>query len=61
MTPPAAAQRQAPASPQPATSVAIGATIAATPPTHSAVARGGLPDEEFYADSFTSEADKHGA
>jgi CDP-4-dehydro-6-deoxyglucose reductase len=25
------------------------------------VARCGLPDEEFYADSFTSEADKHGA
>jgi CDP-4-dehydro-6-deoxyglucose reductase len=24
------------------------------------VARCGLPAEEFYADSFTSEADKHG-
>jgi CDP-4-dehydro-6-deoxyglucose reductase len=24
-------------------------------------ARCGLPDDEFYADSFTSEADKHGA
>jgi CDP-4-dehydro-6-deoxyglucose reductase len=24
-------------------------------------AKAGLPDEEFYADSFTSEADKHGA
>ena len=23
------------------------------------VARCGLPDDEFYADSFTSEADKH--
>ena len=25
------------------------------------VAKSGLPDDEFYADSFTSEADKHGA
>ena len=24
------------------------------------IARCGLPDDEFYADSFTSEADKHG-
>ena len=24
-------------------------------------AQAGLPPEEFYADSFTSEADKHGA
>jgi CDP-4-dehydro-6-deoxyglucose reductase len=23
------------------------------------VAQAGLPDEEFYADAFTSEADKH--
>ena len=25
------------------------------------VAKSGLPDDEFYADAFTSEADKHGA
>ena len=25
------------------------------------VMKSGLPDDEFYADSFTSEADKHGA
>ena len=25
------------------------------------VMKAGLPDDEFYADAFTSEADKHGA
>ena len=39
---------------------ACGAPIMVESAHRDFVARCGLPDEEFYADSFTSEADKHG-
>ena len=39
---------------------ACGAPIMVTSAQHDFVVRCGLPDDEFYADSFTSEADKHG-
>jgi CDP-4-dehydro-6-deoxyglucose reductase len=38
---------------------ACGAPIVVESATRDFVARCGLPDDEFYADSFTSEADKH--
>ena len=40
---------------------ACGAPIMVESAHRDFVARCGLPDDEFYADSFTSEADKHGA
>ena len=40
---------------------ACGAPIMVESAARDFVARCGLPAEEFYADSFTSEADKHGA
>ncbi|NUZ05447.1 CDP-6-deoxy-delta-3,4-glucoseen reductase [Piscinibacter koreensis] len=40
---------------------ACGAPIMVESAERDFVARCGLPDDEFYADSFTSEADKHGA
>lgn len=40
---------------------ACGAPIMVESAKHDFVARSGLPDDEFYADAFTSEADKHGA
>jgi CDP-4-dehydro-6-deoxyglucose reductase len=40
---------------------ACGAPIMVESAQRDFVARCGLPEEEFYADSFTSEADKHGA
>jgi CDP-4-dehydro-6-deoxyglucose reductase len=40
---------------------ACGAPIMVESAHKDFVARCGLPDDEFYADSFTSEADKHGA
>lgn len=40
---------------------ACGAPIVVESAQRDFVARCGLPDDEFYADSFTSEADKHGA
>ncbi len=39
---------------------ACGAPIMVESARHDFVVRCGLPDDEFYADSFTSEADKHG-
>ena len=39
---------------------ACGAPIMVESAQHDFVVRCGLPDDEFYADSFTSEADKHG-
>jgi CDP-4-dehydro-6-deoxyglucose reductase len=39
---------------------ACGAPIMVESAERDFVARCGLPDDEFYADSFTSEADKHG-
>jgi CDP-4-dehydro-6-deoxyglucose reductase len=39
---------------------ACGAPIMVASAERDFVARCGLPDTEFYADSFTSEADKHG-
>ena len=38
---------------------ACGAPIMVESAQHDFVAQAGLPDEEFYADAFTSEADKH--
>jgi CDP-4-dehydro-6-deoxyglucose reductase len=40
---------------------ACGAPIVVDSARKEYVAQGGLPEEEFFADSFTSEADKHGA
>ena len=40
---------------------ACGAPIMVDSAKHDFVVKSGLPDDEFYADSFTSEADKHGA
>jgi CDP-4-dehydro-6-deoxyglucose reductase len=40
---------------------ACGAPIMVESAQRDFVARCGLPDDEFYADAFTSEADKHGA
>jgi CDP-4-dehydro-6-deoxyglucose reductase len=40
---------------------ACGAPVMVDSARHDFVARCGLPAEEFYADAFTSEADKHGA
>ncbi len=40
---------------------ACGAPIMVESAQKDFVARCGLPDDEFYADAFTSEADKHGA
>ena len=40
---------------------ACGAPVMVASAERDFVARCGLPDDEFYADSFTSEADKHGA
>jgi CDP-4-dehydro-6-deoxyglucose reductase len=40
---------------------ACGAPIMVESAKHDFVLKTGLPDDEFYADSFTSEADKHGA
>lgn len=40
---------------------ACGAPIVVDSARRDFVQRCGLPDDEFYADSFTSEADKHGA
>jgi CDP-4-dehydro-6-deoxyglucose reductase len=40
---------------------ACGAPIVVESARRDYVAQAGLPEEEFYADSFTSEADKHGA
>ena len=40
---------------------ACGAPIVVDSARESYVRQGGLPEEEFYADAFTSEADKHGA
>jgi CDP-4-dehydro-6-deoxyglucose reductase len=37
---------------------ACGAPIVVDSAKRDYVAQGGLPEEEFYADSFTSEADK---
>jgi len=39
---------------------ACGAPIMVESAQRDFIARCGLPDDEFYADSFTSEADKHG-
>lgn len=39
---------------------ACGAPVMVDAAQRDFVARGGLPDDEFYADAFTSEADKHG-
>jgi CDP-4-dehydro-6-deoxyglucose reductase len=39
---------------------ACGAPIMVESAQRDFIARAGLPDDEFYADSFTSEADKHG-
>ena len=39
---------------------ACGAPIMVESAERDFIARCGLPDDEFYADSFTSEADKHG-
>ena len=39
---------------------ACGAPIMVESARHDFVVRCGLPDDEFYADAFTSEADKHG-
>jgi CDP-4-dehydro-6-deoxyglucose reductase len=40
---------------------ACGAPIMVESAQRDFIAKCGLPDDEFYADSFTSEADKHGA
>jgi CDP-4-dehydro-6-deoxyglucose reductase len=40
---------------------ACGVPIMVESAKHDFVTRSGLPDDEFYADAFTSEADKHGA
>ena len=40
---------------------ACGAPIMVESAQHDFVVKSGLPDDEFYADSFTSEADKQGA
>ncbi|MNU06997.1 CDP-6-deoxy-L-threo-D-glycero-4-hexulose-3-dehydrase reductase [compost metagenome] len=39
---------------------ACGAPIVVDSAHHDYVARAGLPDEEFFADAFTTEADKAG-
>jgi CDP-4-dehydro-6-deoxyglucose reductase len=39
---------------------ACGAPIMVDSAQRDFIARCGLPDDEFYADSFTTEADKHG-
>ena len=39
---------------------ACGAPIMVESAERDFIARCGLPDDEFYADAFTSEADKHG-
>ena len=39
---------------------ACGAPIMVESAKHDFVVKSGLPDDEFYADAFTSEADKHG-
>ena len=40
---------------------ACGVPIMVESAKHDFVLKSGLPDDEFYADAFTSEADKHGA
>jgi len=40
---------------------ACGAPVMVEAAQHDFVVKSGLPDDEFYADAFTSEADKHGA
>ena len=40
---------------------ACGVPIMVESAKHDFVMKAGLPDDEFYADAFTSEADKHGA
>ena len=40
---------------------ACGAPIMVESAQRDFVLKCGLPDDEFYADAFTSEADKHGA
>ena len=40
---------------------ACGAPVMVDAAQHDFVMKCGLPDDEFYADAFTSEADKHGA
>jgi len=40
---------------------ACGVPIMVESAKHDFVTKSGLPDDEFYADAFTSEADKHGA
>jgi len=40
---------------------ACGAPVMVETAQHDFVVKSGLPDDEFYADAFTSEADKHGA
>jgi CDP-4-dehydro-6-deoxyglucose reductase, E3 len=40
---------------------ACGVPIMVETAKHDFVVKSGLPDDEFYADAFTSEADKHGA
>jgi CDP-4-dehydro-6-deoxyglucose reductase len=40
---------------------ACGVPVMVESAQHDFVVKSGLPDDEFYADSFTSEADKHGA
>ncbi|MNV63005.1 CDP-6-deoxy-L-threo-D-glycero-4-hexulose-3-dehydrase reductase [compost metagenome] len=40
---------------------ACGAPIVVDSARTSYIRQGGLPEEEFFADAFTSEADKHGA
>jgi CDP-4-dehydro-6-deoxyglucose reductase len=39
---------------------ACGAPVMVAAAQHDFTVRAGLPDDEFYADAFTSEADKHG-
>jgi CDP-4-dehydro-6-deoxyglucose reductase len=39
---------------------ACGVPIMVESAQHDFVLKSGLPDDEFYADAFTSEADKHG-
>jgi CDP-4-dehydro-6-deoxyglucose reductase len=40
---------------------ACGAPIVVDSARREYIAQAGLPEEEYFADSFTSEADKHGA
>ena len=40
---------------------ACGAPIVVDSARRDYTSKAGLPEEEFYADSFTTEADKHGA